>query len=594
MNRLLWPVFLIALVLSGCGNGTPTRQNDFTPVTSIEISATSPTLALNTTTKLTATGNRQGLLTSDITGQVVWTSDSPTNVTFTTLANPNRAWVTVNATGPINVTATFTNTSGSVVSATFKLTVTNAVISTMTISPLTPSVHKGFSTQFTATGTFSDLTTQDMTFDATWNSDATNVATVSDIVGSKGFARALAEGSTTINAAFGVNGATLLTVTAPLLQSITISPANPSVLSLSTATFTATGNFSDGTTADITSLITTWSSNNTTIATIVANTGVATTLAQGTPTISATLANADGTPITGSTTLNVTGGTLQSIAIKPVSLTGTPLILTNSTLAQNTAVRIAAIGTFNTGATRDITGVVAWTTGSGGFATVIPAGGNLAFLNAGPTATLTPTTVTATSGTVTTTINLNITAATRTSFTISTLTMNVTAGTSSRFILFASFDDGTSEDVTASSTWVSGDTTIATVGNLGIAKGRVTGVAAGPVTITPTFGGASPPTPPTVTVTSRVLNGLTISLNSGSLSSGNQVKYTTVASYIDGTTVDVTEDTTWSIADSNVAIVPDSLSQPGHVVAVNTGSTTLTASFGGVGGITQTATVTVP
>jgi hypothetical protein len=270
-------------------------------------------------------------------------------------------------------------------------------------------------------------------------------------------------------------------------------------------------------------------------------------------------------------------------------------------MAPNTAVRITATGTFNTGAKRDITGVVTWATGNAAVATVPPpVVNNLAFLSVPLAATpASTTTVTATSGTVvsnTTTVTVTTLTQTVSNFTIFTsiLNQNLTVGTSGRFTLIANFTGGGSEDVTASSDWVSGNSTIATVGNLGIAKGQVTGVAAStvPVAITPTFGGGIPSPLPTVTVTSRgVPNGLTIKLISGSLSAGNQVKYTATASYADTTTVDVTEDTTWLIADPNVAILPDSASQPGQVVAVNTGSTTLTAKFGG---LTVPVTVTVP
>jgi len=72
---------------------------------------------------------------------------------------------------------------------------------------------------------------------------------------------------------------------------------------------------------------------------------------------------------------------------------------------------------------------------------------------------------------------------------------------------------------------------------------------------------------------------------------GNQVKFIATAAYSDGSTKDVTEDTVWSIDNSFVAILADSQNQPGQVVGVDSGSATLTASFGGK---TQTVTITVP
>jgi hypothetical protein len=63
-----------------------------------------------------------------------------------------------------------------------------------------------------------------------------------------------------------------------------------------------------------------------------------------------------------------------------------------------------------------------------------------------------------------------------------------------------------------------------------------------------------------------------------------------LASYGDGTTIDVTENTAWSIDTVNVAILADSVNQSGQVVGVDSGSATLTAVFGGK---TQTAKITV-
>ena len=315
-----------------------------------------------------------------------------------------------------------------------------------------------------------------MTFDATWASSAPNVATISNVAGSNGFAQTLAAGTTNITATFNsVSSApSLLTVTVPVLQTITVTPATTSVLSLSTASFTATGHYSDGTTPDITNQVA-WTSSNTAIATINAATGVATTLTQGSTTISATMSG-----ITGTAALKVTGGNLTSITVSTATLSGITNAPANLTMAPNTSVRITATGSFSNGASRDITGLVAWTTGNTNLAGVTPAGGNLAWLSVPAAATAGSTTVTATHGTVVSTAtNLTITTAALSNVTVSPNLQNLIlpVGTSTRFTATASFNDGTSEDVTASSDWASGNVNIATAGNLGIAKGRVTGVS---------------------------------------------------------------------------------------------------------------------
>ncbi|MFH1029003.1 MAG: Ig-like domain-containing protein [Pseudomonadota bacterium] len=569
MIKQFWSCFIIMLALSGCGwDGSPTRNNDFIPLTSIEITAVYQTIAAKTSTKLTVTGNFSGLFTRDITDQATWASNDTTVAKFVNASVPSRV------SGLIPGNAVLTATVGGV-SSTFNLTVSNATITTVTVTPAAPSISKGLSTQFSASGTFSDLSIQDLTFDATWASTATTVATVSDAVDSKGLVQTISEGTSTISATFdNVPGSTLLTVTAPALQSIAVSTTNSSVLSLSGATFKATGSYSDGSTADITALAT-WSSSSTGVATIATG-GAAKTLSQGTTTISATL---DG--ISGTSSLKVTGGNLTGIAISPA----------NFTLAQNTSDRLTATGSFSNGASRDITGAVEWSTASATIATVATSGGNLAWINAlAVTPAATPTTISAKSGALTATTNLTVTAPTIQSLTIAPSTMDLTVGTSKYFKVTANFIGGSTQDVTTNCSWTSSVATRATVGDLGIAKGRVSGIAAGQTTISAGYGGLTITAP--VTVAARTLQSLALNQTGiYNVTAGNQLTFTATANYSDSSSQDVTEDTTWTIDKPGVAILTDSQNQPGQAVGVDSGSAILTATFGDK---TQTVTIKVP
>ena len=304
MANLICSCFVLLLLLSGCGwNDTPTRQNDFIPLTSIVITAVSPaidsshTIAAGTSTKLTATGHYSGQFTRDITDQVVWSSASPAVAAFKYSTTPNKGRVSGATAGSAALTATV----GTISSPGFTLTVSGATISELKVAPASLTFAKGLSNQFAATGTFSDTTTQDLTFDSAWLSSDVTVATVSDDLASKGFARALAKGTAAFTATFASkSGTAAVTVTEPVLQSIAVTPASPSALSISTVSFTAIGSYSDGTTPDITAQVV-WNSSSTARATVIG--GVAKTLTQGTTSISASL---DG--VTGSTNLRVTGG----------------------------------------------------------------------------------------------------------------------------------------------------------------------------------------------------------------------------------------------------------------------------------------------
>ena len=310
-------------------------------------------------------------------------------------------------------------------------------------------------------------TTQDLTFDAGWLSSDPAVATVSNDSGSKGLVRAIAAGTSTISATFdSVPASALLTVTTPALQSIAVSPANPTILSISKVPFKALGTYSDGSTADISTQVA-WNSSNTGFATIDTG-GTVKTLLPGTTSISATLAGVSGT-----SSVKVTGGVLGSITVSPA----------NPKLVKDTTVRLTAMGAFNNNSSRDITGAVDWSVDVPSVATVTTPGGNQAWLN--PLVPTSGTIVKATSGLVIGDATFAVVAPQLQDITIAPSSLVMTAGTSESLTVTAVYSDGTKQDVTASSDWASTNPTIATVDNTtALARGRVVGVAAGTTTIT--------------------------------------------------------------------------------------------------------------
>ena len=354
MINLFWPCVAILLLLSGCGwDGTPTRHNDFIPPTSIEIVANPASIAALTSITLSVKGYFSGSDSRDITDQATWSSNSLTVARFADAASPNR--VTGLAPGTAILTATVRG-----VSATVTLTVTTATIDTMTIIPANPSIAKGLTTQFTVSGKFSDLTTQDLTFDATWASGASDVAIVSDDVGSKGFAKSITVGATTISATFDrVSDSTLLTVKEKELQSIAVTPTDSSITGISkTVNFIATGRYTDGTTADITST-SVWASSKPEIATITTPGGVATTVAAGTTSISATLNG-----VIGKTDLKVTVPILQGLTIDTSS----------QILTVGTSHKFIITATFTDATTQDVTDICDWSSNAVTVATVTTTG----------------------------------------------------------------------------------------------------------------------------------------------------------------------------------------------------------------------------
>ncbi len=117
---------------------------------------------------------------------------------------------------------------------------------------------------------------------------------------------------------------------APTLNSIAVTPANPTIQAGGTQQFTATGSYSDSSTQNITNQVT-WASATTTVATINAS-GLASGVAQGTSNISATRGT-----VSGSTVL-----TVQPAAPAPLAITtnsplpgGTVGVAYSTTLARS-------------------------------------------------------------------------------------------------------------------------------------------------------------------------------------------------------------------------------------------------------------------
>lgn len=352
MNKLVWSGLYVLLLLSGCGgSGTPTRNNDFVPLTSIEIVADSPaiqaskTIAVNTSTRLSVIGHYSGLFTRDITAQATWKSSDITKVVVNT---PIPGRVKGLSTG----TATLTASVGSV-SSPYTLTVSSTALAALTIKPVDPSIAKGLNVQFTVEGDFFDKSKQDLTFDADWLSSVPAVATVSNVAANKGLAHAVNVGATDVSTTFGTtlgdtkSVSTHLIVTKAIAKIIVVTPANSSVAGFSkTVNYSASGTFTDGTVVDITSTAV-WASSKPDIATIAAD-GKATTIAAGTTTISA---SQDG----------VSGITNLTVTVLPLKANGLKITPVNPTLPIGTNISLTVTATFTDNTTLVVTDTSEWT-----------------------------------------------------------------------------------------------------------------------------------------------------------------------------------------------------------------------------------------
>jgi hypothetical protein len=155
---------------SGTVFGSTTLTVTSATLVSVEVTPTNPSIALGRSQQCTATGIFTDNTVQDLTTQAAWSSSDPAKATI----GASDGLALSAGVGPATITASFGGKSGSTV-----LTVTNAVLQDIDITPAIPTVALGTSQQFTATGTYSDNTTEDLTATVSWSSDNTAVATVS-------------------------------------------------------------------------------------------------------------------------------------------------------------------------------------------------------------------------------------------------------------------------------------------------------------------------------------------------------------------------------------------------------------------------------
>jgi len=134
----------------------------------------------------------------------------------------------------------------------------------ISVAPSTPTIPKGLTQQFFATGNFNNGTTQNITGSVVWSSSAPGVASIA----SGGLATTVTQGNTTIKAtSAALSGSTVAAVGPPVLQSIRITPQMTAIPKGRTQQFVATGILTDGTTQDVTNSVQ-WTSTAIGVATI--------------------------------------------------------------------------------------------------------------------------------------------------------------------------------------------------------------------------------------------------------------------------------------------------------------------------------------
>lgn len=522
---------------------------------SIAISPANPTIAAETQQAFKATGTYSDNSQQNITGTVNWSSSQPAVATI-----GNSSPLQGLAQGVSKGTTTITASSDGV-SATTSLNVTDATGTQLVIAPANFTLPLDTSHQFTATATFTDGTTQDVTGVVAWSSSSSSIATVTV----SGLATAKSLGTTNISAAFeGLSTSTPMTVNASNLSSISIQPANGNIAQGTKALVSATGTFSDGSTHNLTQMVT-WSSSDSTIATFGTTKSQVSGLRPGSVTITATLGS-----VTASAPFNVTNATIQSITVTPV----------NQTIPIGWHQPFTATGLFSDSSIQDISSSVTWSSNHSSFAS-IGAGSGVA-LGSSPGSTNIAATFSAAGATATGTTSLTVDSATLSSISLSPTSALLTPGSSLQFNAKGTWNDAnaSSQGLNGYVTWNSSNNQVASVGG----SGNVTGQSVGTAILTAQSGSLS-------ATSSLVVETGQFSIQLGpqnlSLPATIKTQLKAIGIFTNGN-LDLTSAVTWTSSSPSIATVSNAEDTAGQVTGISPGTTTISAVFAG-----QSATLTL-
>ncbi len=513
---------------------------------------------VGTSATFTATGRYSDFTTQNLTALAAWSSSNLSVATMT--ANVAQG---VGA-GSATIRATYLGVTGAAA-----LTVSTLRLVSITVEPIAAKLTRGGTLSYRATGIYEGGSKVDITSSVSWTSSNTAVATISG----SGFATAASAGTTSITATLmGITGSTTLEVTAATLVSIEVTPANPVLPLPAKQQFTATGIFSDSTTSDLTTAVT-WESSNAGVVAVsndAGSKGLATTVAAGTATITARMG-----PISGTSTVMVSPARLVSIAVTPAS----------ASLPRGTTQAFRATGTYSDGSVADLTTSVVWTTTDGAVASVSNAIGTQGVATALGVGT---TDVVATLAGITGSAKVTVTSASLVSLAVAPKAASVPIGNRVGFTATATYSDMTTRDVTDVTAWSVSDTSVAGISVTPPTAGQLTGLKVGSVTVTGSFGGMSDTAK--ADVTSAVLDSIAVRPSPGMVTVGLRLQFSATGSYSDGTTLDITNDVTWSSTSPFVASISNVFGTRGLATGLSSGTTTIRATLSGRTGM---ATLTV-
>lgn len=515
----------------------------------LEIAPPSLRLVLDQTSRVQVLGRySDGRITDVTTLSELNSSDQ----TIATVAGSGV--VTANAVGETRIEAQM---QGEV--ATAPVTVTDAEVIAIEVTPPDAATTQGGGVDFDATALLDDGTVLDFDDTVDWRSTDNAVATVDD----HGLAIGDGTGQTRIEARFGeLTGTADLEVVDATLRSIALEPVDPEGVVGTRWNFVATGRYDGNRIADL-SYSCDWQSSNPTLVT-VQRPGAAVANGPGTSVVTC-----EWQGLVGRSTVTVTPNDLESLTIEPAT----------ATVGVGGTAQLHLVGRHMDGTTSDLTESAVWSTDAAAVAVsnLVGARGEVTGIAPGNAE------VRADFAGLHAVATVRVSDAALTSITLEPDPVVVPAGATIGVTATGRYDDGTERDVTAQAAWATDDPALARVGN-GPDAGRVRGITPGDTAVIATVGELSVSVD--VQVGAATVDRLELDPADAITTRGLRTNYTATAIYTDGTEIDVTDLATWSVDDTSLAFIGNA-GPRGQLVAQEVGQTTVRADWNGVEGTTS-------
>ncbi|MUK43679.1 hypothetical protein GNP61_19210 [Aliivibrio fischeri] len=521
---------------------------------SIQITPALKSIAKGNTQQYEALGTYSDGEVQDISTLVSWSTSDTSLATISVQGLASGVAIGNN----IDIKATL----GSTTSNTAVLNITAADVVSIQITPPNSSVAKGNSQQYTATATYTDATTANMTGSVNWFSSDTSLASIT----SAGLVTGISEGEVNVHATLGsiTSNSVELTVIAAELESIQITPPGASIAKGNTQQYAAIGYYSDDQNVDITDSVT-WISSNPALVTI--SSGVSGGLANGDHEGQVKISAEFNSNVSNEAALSVTAAKIVSIQITPATVS----------IAEGNTQRYLATATYTDNSTADVTNSVSWSSSDTGLAT-IDAQGLATGVGIGEVQV-----IAVKDGISSNEAILTIISASVVSIQVTPPTKSIAKGDTQQYVAMATYNNSTTKDVSHSVSWSSSNTGAATITSEGLA----TGITEGVVTIRASLNGVSSNSA-SLTITSAVIRSLQITPAVQSIPKGSRHQYTAKATYSDNSTSDVTGRVNWNSSDRGIATITST----GLAQGVIEGEVSISGSLNGISGNDATLTVT--